>query len=211
MEIVYLAPVTFSLIAVIFVVSLIAFNDDAFKNRNMFSVTLVRRGEYYRMVSSGFVHLNIVHLLLNLFVLFQFGLVLEAGTETTAGLGLVDFSIVYIASLLGGNVWSLLHNWRKPHYQAVGASGAISGVVAAYCLFYPFSTLWLMGVLPMPALLLLILFLVGSAYFSTRPNTIIGHDAHFGGAVIGAATTVFLRPEAWSRFTGALSSYFGGS
>lgn len=193
------APVTAILIAINVAASLYAFAQREFLDDNTLHVGPVRAGQWGRTLTSGFLHVNTGHLLLNMFVLLQFGLLLEPA------LGPVDFLILYFASLLGGGLWALLDNWRRPDYRAVGASGAISGLVAAYCLFLPKDTLWLFALIPMQASWLLILFLAGSAYFSTRAHTIISHEAHFGGAIAGAGVTLSMAPATWGRFFNALT------
>lgn len=202
MELVYSAPVTLALIAANLVASFYAFADHRFMEDNTFFVGPIRRGQVVRMVTSGFIHVNMLHVALNLYVLFIFGPYVENQ------LGSLNYAIMYGASLLGGSLWALLDNWRHLHYRAVGASGAISGVIAAFCMFYPMEQLLLFFIIPMPALLALVLLLVGSAYFSTRPNTIIGHEAHFGGALTGAVVTVIMAPWAWGNFTNAIASFF---
>ncbi len=203
MDMLSAAPVTVILIAINVVASLYAFANQDFLEENTFHVGPVRAGQWGRMLTSGFLHVNMIHLFLNMFVLFQFGPPIEGY------IGTVNYSLLYFASLLGGNVWALLDNWKKLEYRAVGASGAISGVIASFCLFLPTVTLWLFAIIPMPALLLLVLLLAGSAYFSTRPNTIIGHEAHFGGALAGAVVTLMVAPYAWGRFMEALTGYLG--
>lgn len=203
MDILSDAPVTVILIAINIVASLYAFANRDFLEENTFHVGPVRAGQLSRMLTSGFLHVNMLHLALNMFVLFQFGPPIEGH------LGALNYSLLYFASLLGGNLWALLDNWKKPAYRAVGASGAIAGVIASFCLFLPTATLWLFAVIPMPALLLLVLLLAGSAYLSTRPNTIIGHEAHFGGALAGAIVTLMIAPYAWGIFMDALTGFLG--
>lgn len=196
-------PVTIILIVANIAASLYAFANRDFFEDNVFFVGPMQAGQWYRGLTSGFLHANQTHLFLNLFVLFQFGPPLERA------LGSGAYAALYLSALIGGSGWALLDNWKKPNYRAVGASGAISGVIAGYCLFFPTSTLLLFFVIPMPAMLILILLLAGSAYFSTRENTIIGHEAHFGGALVGAITALAVRPEAWGEFTSAISTFLG--
>ncbi len=203
MELIQAYPVTFALIAANVLASLTAFSSRDFMLQNVFMVgPILKSGELHRLVTSGFLHVNQAHLLVNMLTLFFFGPFLEAQLGSTA------FALVYGASLLGGNLWSLLEHRRQLDYAALGASGAVSGVVVAFCLFEPFAMLLLFFIIPMPAVVFAVIFIVASAYFSTRQNTRIGHDAHLGGALTGAVATVILRPEAWTRFVGALSGLF---
>jgi membrane associated rhomboid family serine protease len=83
----------------------------------------VARGELWRVVSSGFLHGSILHLLFNMVVLFQLGSAIEAR------LGRARFLAVYILSLVGGSLGALL--LQPPNTAALGASGAVFGLMGA--------------------------------------------------------------------------------
>ncbi|MEO0981649.1 MAG: rhomboid family intramembrane serine protease [Pseudomonadota bacterium] len=196
-------PATTGLILANLVASLAAFRSQGFLNQNIFHVGAIRsRWEYHRLITSGFLHLNTLHLAVNMITLYFFGPYIERV------LGVGDYLIIYFTALLGGNLWSLLEHAKQPNYGALGASGAVSGVVIAFCLFEPFAMLGIFFIIPMPAIVFAILYIALSAYLSTRPNTVVGHDAHLGGAITGGLVTVFLHPEAWTSFTRALSELF---
>ena len=79
--------------------------------------------------------------------------------------------IIYFAALLGGNAWALLENRTKPSYRALGASGATSGIVMSFILFRPFEPLMIFPIpFFMPAVVLGIVFVVGSAILAQREN-----------------------------------------
>lgn len=200
-------PVTSLLIAGNVVASLIALSNPPFMARNLFHVgPILERKEWHRMVTSGFLHGGFLHLLVNMYVLFMFGGFVERVV------GPVSYLIIYFAALLGGNAWALLENRSKPSYRALGASGATSGIVMSFILFRPFEPLMIFPIpFFMPAVILGILFLVGSAILSQRENKAIGHEAHLGGALAGILVTIAVQPAALSNFSQQVARALGGS
>ncbi len=199
------SPLTYALLAANIILSLMAFGDELFLNKGLFIVgPILQDKQYYRLVSSGFLHGSQGHLLVNMLTLFFFGPPLEG----ILGTGL--FAVIYFISLLGGSLWSLMENRRNPRYSALGASGAISGVLISFSLFAPFSTLLLFFVLPMPAIVFTALYIGYSMYASVyQKNSRIGHDAHLGGALAGGLATVLLVPGVWGGFIKAIESVLG--
>ena len=174
--------------------------------QNLFHVGPILQGrEWHRIVTSGFLHGGFFHLLINMYVLYGFGRLLEHPNV----LGTGGFLIVYGAALLGGSFWSLLENRRKPDYRALGASGATSGIILSVCLFAPFATL-ILFVIPMPAVVFGVVFIVLSAVLAQRENKVIGHEAHLGGALAGLIATMLVRPDALSIFSEQVAARLGG-
>lgn len=198
-------PATLTLIAANVIASVYAWLNPAFLLGNLFHVAALRqRNEWHRLLSAGFLHGGVFHLLINMFVLFQFGAIIEY-TVGTPG-----FLIIYFAALLGGNLWALMENFRHPDYRALGASGATSGVILSFCLFAPFHMLYFI-VIPMPAVLFAILFIVISAFLAQREDRVIGHEAHIGGGIAGLLATIAVEPGALPQFAGQVSAFFGGA
>ncbi len=197
-------PATAVLIAANVAASLFAFTNSAFMNKNLFHVgPILHRREYHRLLTSGFLHGGMLHLFINMYVLWGFGRFLEYN------LGTVKFLIIYFAALLGGSLWSLLENKNKPDYRALGASGATSGIILSYCLFLPLSMLGFFFI-PMPAIVFAIIFIVASAILAQRENKVIGHEAHLGGALVGILVTIAVEPRALSIFSKQMSAVLGG-
>lgn len=198
------SPVTLGLLLLNVIASVIAFRNDAFMQQNILWIGPMReRGEWYRGLSSGFLHVNGPHLLLNMYGLWLFGPICEYV------LGGAGFAIVYVASLLGGSAWAYAHNQNSPDYRAAGASGALSGIVLAFCLFEPFAILLAFFVIPMWGIVFGVLYVAISYAFSLRENRIIGHEAHLGGAVAGVIATLLVRPETFGEFAAQAAARFG--
>lgn len=202
-----LFPATCVLIAGNILASLIALSSPQFMDKNLFHVgAILERREWHRMVTSGFLHGGLLHLFVNMYVLYMFGGFIEQV------MGSVSYLIVYFAALLGGNAWALLENKSKPSYRALGASGATSGIVMSFILFRPFEPLMIFPIpFFMPAVVLGILFVVISAILAQRENKAIGHEAHLGGALAGILVTIIVVPGALSNFSGEIARALGGS
>ncbi|WP_299902741.1 rhomboid family intramembrane serine protease [uncultured Aquimarina sp.] len=177
------------IIAANVIVSLKGLNDFSFLERYKFNIGGVRRGEQIRMLTSGFLHVDIMHLFFNMFTLYFFAPVV------INSLGDIKFLVIYFCSLIVGNLFSLLFHKDEYHYSAVGASGAVSGIIFSAILFQPGMSLYLMFIpIPIPAYIFGIGYLLYSIYGMKSRIGNIGHDAHFGGAVGGYVVTLLLAP-----------------
>lgn len=167
--------------------SLRGFRDFSFFEKYKFNIGGVRRGEQVRMLSSGFLHVDEIHLFANMFTLYFFA------NPVIAHLGEVNFLIVYFGSLICGNLLSFYFHKEEYHYSAVGASGAVTGVLYAAILLNPDMKLMMLFIpIPIPAYLFGIAYLLYSIYGMKRRVGNIGHDAHFGGAIGGYVITLVL-------------------
>ncbi|WP_299442020.1 rhomboid family intramembrane serine protease [uncultured Aquimarina sp.] len=170
-------------------VSLKGLNDFSFFERYKFNIGGIRRGEQLRMLASGFLHVDMMHLFFNMFTLYFFAPVV------LNSLGNVKFLAVYFGSLFVGNLFSLFFHKDEYHYSAVGASGAVSGIIFSAILFQPNMSLYLMLIpIPIPAYIFGIGYLLYSIYGMKSRTGNIGHDAHFGGAAGGYIMTLILAP-----------------
>ena len=177
------------IIAVTVLISYKGFNDLSFFRKFEFHVGSILKGEQIRMISSGFLHVDMGHLFFNMVTLWFFApLVLSY-------LGNWTFVLVYMGSLIFGNLLTLLFNKNNYSYRAVGASGAVTGVLYSAILLQPDMMLGLFFVIPIPAYLFGILYLLYSIYGMKSKNDNIGHSAHFGGAVGGYVITLIEQPQ----------------
>jgi membrane associated rhomboid family serine protease len=179
-------PTTICLIAVTVLVSWQGFRNSAFVEKFIFSPqAILRDKEFYRLVTSGFLHADWPHLAFNMFSFYSFGKVIEwvYGPATLLA--------IYFASIIGGNLLSLfLH--RHHVYRAYGASGGVCGVIFA-SIFLTGSDVYLF-IISIPGWLYAIIFLLGSFYGIKNARDNVGHDAHLGGAIIGLGVTTLLYP-----------------
>jgi membrane associated rhomboid family serine protease len=185
-----LGLVTIVIIAANVIISFKGFDDRLFFEKYKFNVGQIRRGEQIRMFSSGFLHVDITHLLFNMITLYFFA------DAVIMALGNLKFIIIYVASLLFGNLLSLYFHKEEFWYNAVGASGAVTGVLYAAILLQPEMSLYMFFVpIPIPGYIFGIGYLLYSIYGMKNRIGNIGHDAHFGGAIGGYVVTLLFLPS----------------
>jgi len=165
------------------------FNDLAFFRKYEFHVGSIRSGEQIRMLSSGFLHADIMHLAFNMLTLWFFAPVV------IQWMGTFSFVLIYFGSLIFGSLLTMLFHKNDYSYRAVGASGAVTGVLYSAILLQPDMMLGIFFVIPMPAYLFGILYLLYSIYGMRAKNDNIGHTAHFGGAIGGYLITLIKEPS----------------
>ena len=163
------------------------FNDINFFNKYKFNPSYIKRGERIRYLSSGFLHVDTTHLIVNMFTFYFFA------DSVIYRVGEMNFLIIYFASLIFGNILTYRLNKNKLNYNAVGASGAVMGIVYASILLNPSMTLFFF-IIPMPGYLFGIGYLFYSIYSMKKRNDNIGHEAHLGGAIAGFFTTLLISP-----------------
>ena len=165
------------------------FNDLAFFRKYEFHVGSIRSGEQIRMLSSGFLHVDMMHLIFNMFTLWMFApVVIE-------WLGTISFVLIYLGSLIFGSLLTMLFHKNDYSYRAVGASGAVTGILYSAILLQPDMMLGIFFVIPIPAYIFGILYLLYSIYGMKAKNDNIGHTAHFGGAIGGYLITLVKEPS----------------
>ncbi|WP_416442694.1 rhomboid family intramembrane serine protease [Leeuwenhoekiella sp. A16] len=181
--------VTIIIIAANVLFSMKGFNDYSFFEKYKFNTGAVRRGEQIRVISSGFLHVSTSHLLFNMLTLYFFSSIV------VGYLGSLSFVIIYLGSLILGNLLSYYFHKDEYHYTAVGASGAVSGILYSAILLEPGMSLYMFFIpVPIPAYIFGIGYLLYSIYGMRSRNDNIGHDAHFGGAVGGYVITLAMAP-----------------
>ncbi|MDP5201925.1 rhomboid family intramembrane serine protease [Flavobacterium sp. DG2-3] len=177
------------------VISYKGFNDLYFFRKYEFHVGSIRSGEQIRMLSSGFLHVDMMHLIFNMLTLYFFAPVV------LGWLGNFSFILVYFGSLIFGSLLTMLFHKNDYSYRAVGASGAVTGVLYSAILLQPDMMLGIFFVIPMPAYLFGILYLLYSIYGMKAKNDNIGHTAHFGGAIGGYLITLIKVPSLFTDHT----------
>ncbi|KOY52217.1 rhomboid family intramembrane serine protease [Polaribacter dokdonensis] len=169
--------------------SIKGFEDYAFLDKYKFQVSRVKGDEKIRMLTSGFLHVDWMHLILNMYVLYAFGNIV------ISFLGTLPFLIIYFGSLIAGSLYTLQYHKNEPYYSAVGASGAVSGIVYASILLYPGMSLYLFFIpVPIPGYIFGVGYLLYSIYGMKKQVGNVGHAAHLGGAIGGFALTLLLNP-----------------
>ena len=184
------------------IISLICFYNHNLHAKLIFNPYLVKHHkDWYRMVTSGFLHADFLHLFVNMFVMLSFGRAVENyyshffGTYSNW-----VFLLLYISSIFAANLSTLYKYQNTSSYNALGASGAVSAIVFTSILFNPFNKIYLYGILGLPGILLGAIYLAYSYYMSKKQSDNINHEAHFYGAVYGVLFTLALKPKVINIF-----------
>lgn len=167
------------------------FKERAFFERYIFHVERILAGrEYRRLLGSAFLHANWGHLFFNMFALYSF----SVGVESIFGRG--NYVLIYFGSLIAGNLLALYIHRNHGDYRAVGASGAVSGIIFSSVLMFPGSSIMFLFLpVAIPSWLFGIGFILVSIYGIGSRFGKLGHEAHLGGAISGVILTIILRPE----------------
>ena len=150
----------------------------------------VREGTWYEVITSGFLHAGMGHLLVNMFVLFFFGVVIE---QT---LGLYHYLALYFSGLVFSALPSLIFHRDDPNYATLGASGAVESVLFGFIFLFPTEKIIIILLpIPIPAWIFGVLFLVYSVFESKRVGGNVNHEAHIAGALWGILYLIFFVPN----------------
>ena len=197
--------ITTIIIVLTSIISFLAFNNARLMNALIFWPPAVSmRHQYYRFVTCGFIHADIMHLAFNMFTLYFFGKALELYYMGDLGLEPYYYVILYFAALIVANIPSYLKHRDDYAYRSLGASGAVSAVLFAFILLRPWAPI-LLFVIKMPAIIYALLFLGYSIYMSRRGGDNVNHDAHLWGALFGVLFTIAVHPSVVSSFLNELS------
>ena len=195
------------IIAITVVISILAFNNRQLFDKLKFNAYQIKHNrESWRFLTYALVHAGWLHLLINMWVLYSFGQIVEKTFKMAFGLkGMVYYLLLY----LGGVLFSVLIDFRKQkdniYYNAVGASGAVSAVVFSSILIFPVGGIYLFPLpFALPSWLFGILYLVYSAYMQQNGSDNIGHSAHLWGAIFGMAFTIIILPGVLNSFVSQL-------
>lgn len=189
---------TIIIIIITAITSFIAFNNPPAFYQMKFNAYLIHHNrQWYRFFTYGLIHADWMHLLVNMFVLWSFGTLVEQLFSNYFGpLATMYFLLLYAGGILFSTLPSYGKHKNNDFYNAVGASGAVAAVLFSSIIMYPQGTIMFLFVpFPIPAWIFGIIYLVYSAYMAKQGRDNIGHDAHFWGAVYGVVFTIALNPS----------------
>lgn len=217
---------TLVIVIVTVLVSFIAFNNQEVFSKFLFNpYQVLRRGEWYRVLTHAFIHGNFLHLLFNMYVLYNFGQIIEEIFTTAPVFKLLfpqlDFwgvsrgYLYYVLLYFGGILFAVIPGMAKhgnnPGYNSLGASGAVSAVVMAFIILMPTMSLRFIFIpVDIPAFVIGIFYLGYEYYMNKRGGTGIAHDAHLWGAAYGVVLTCVINYHFALLFFHKVSSFLEG-
>jgi len=155
---------------------------------------LLRNREYYTLITSGLLHASGSHLLFNMLTLYFFAPQLEREIGTT------QFAVLYFAALILSEARTWLQQRNNPNYASLGASGAVSAVLFASIVYFPYQSLYIIPIpIPIPAPLFAVGYLVYSWYSSRYGRDNINHTAHIDGAIVGLLFVALTNPGVYRQ------------
>jgi membrane associated rhomboid family serine protease len=200
---------TNALVAITVLMSIIAFYNSDVMARLIFNPYMVtERKQWYRFISSGFIHADWIHLAVNMLVLWSFGNVVERYfIAVFEEKGLFYYLLLYLGGLLISITPSYKRNMHNAGYNALGASGAVAAVLFAAILFRPLDKIYLYGIIGIPGILVGVSYLAYSYYMDKKGGGNINHDAHLWGAIFGLLFTILLKPTIFLHFLDQLTAF----
>jgi membrane associated rhomboid family serine protease len=157
--------------------------------------SLVHDGKWYQILTSGFVHADMPHLMFNMLSFYFFAFKLESL------LGVLPFLLIYFSSMVLADLSTIFKNRDNPGYYSLGASGAVAGVIFSSILFFPESKIAILIIpIGIPAPIFGILYLAYCYYAAKKSHDMINHEAHFWGALTGILVSILLNPDVVAYF-----------
>lgn len=183
------------IVAITCLISFVLMQNQAGKSRLIFHpVTIKQNKQWYRFLTSGFIHADVWHLLVNMFVLWSFGNAIERYyyPAVMGELSTLKFIGLYFGGIIVASIPSYIRHKNDPSYAALGASGGVAAVVFAAIVFAPWQNLYLYGVIAIPQILAGVGYVAYSWYKDKNATDNIGHMAHLTGAVWGFVFTIVM-------------------
>jgi membrane associated rhomboid family serine protease len=202
-------PVTTIILIATGLISWQAFNNSGLYEKMMYNPYRVKHEkQYYRLLSHTLIHADFFHLLLNMFVFYSFGRIMETylSVKYGTGNGSLLFLVLYAAGALTATLPALRKHSDNYGYNAVGASGAVSAVMMAYMILFPLSEIGFFFI-PMKAFIGVVVFFAFEHLMNRSGKTNIAHDAHIWGALFGIMFIFFLQPQSLVAFFTSIRSY----
>jgi membrane associated rhomboid family serine protease len=168
-------------------------NETLYHNLILWPKKMDRPGEYYRLLTSGFIHADSVHLIFNMIALFFVGRAVES-FFAAVGIPVIMFLVLYLLGIVAASMPSFLKHRKDAYYRSLGASGGVAAVLFASVYFDPWAIIGIWFI-PLPAIVAAVGYLVYSAYMSRQGKGNVNHDAHFFGAIFGFLYTLLLAED----------------
>lgn len=201
--------ITIIIIIVTVVVSLAAFNNAEIFRKSLMNPFLVfEKKQYWRMITSGFIHGSYVHLGFNMFTFYFFGRVVELTFgQMMGGEGALVFVLFYLSALVISDLPTAIKQRRNINYNSLGASGAVSALVFASILYFPLNKIYLFGIIGIPGFILGVLYVLYSYFSGKNMGDNINHEAHLYGSLYGLVFAIAVSPESVPEFFRQVASF----
>lgn len=202
--------ITYIIIGITVITSIICFsNRTMFYNLSLNPYSIIRRNEWYRLVTHAFVHGDYTHLFVNMFVFWSFGASIEHTFKVLYSQGAIEhyqlnFVLLYVGAVIFSSIPDLIKRRNQPMYNSIGASGAVSAILFASIFFDPWSKILLFAVIPIPSIIFGVLYVWYESYMAKKGGGNINHHAHLWGALFGVLFIIAMKPSFFQDFISML-------
>lgn len=186
-----------------------AWKEPAYMHKWIFNpYAIQQRKEYWRFITSGMIHKDMTHLLVNMITFFSFGGILESIYIDIYGpMGSLYFVGIYFLTMVLADIPDFFKYKNTYHYNALGASGAVAAIMFGRIFFDPTKAIYLFMVIPIPGFIAAIMFVMYSLYQRKHGNDMIGHDVHLYGALFGFISSFLIAPQLLPDFVNMIVNY----
>lgn len=187
------SPITIMLIAANLIFSFIGFSNAGMVDKTiMWPYRVKREKQYFRFITSGFLHADFMHLFFNMFTLYFFGKNLEIMFSIYGLGGNLSYLLLYFLALIVSDIPSYLKHKDDYNYRSLGASGAVAAVIFATIVFSPWSSIYIYAAIKISAAVYAVLYIAYCVYMGKKNADNVNHDAHLWGSLFGLAFTLVL-------------------
>jgi membrane associated rhomboid family serine protease len=198
-----LSMITYALMAITIAASFYTWNNTSLFGKLMMNpYQISHRNQYYRFITSGFIHKDHMHLFFNMFSLYFFGRAIEQIFGIIFGLqaGGIYFIVLYLVAIVVSDLPTYVKHKDNPGYNSLGASGAVSAMVGGFIIFQPLDLICIFVALCAPGFIMGALYIGFSYYQGKKANDNINHDAHLYGALFGIVFCIVAYPDSIPAF-----------
>lgn len=183
-------------------VSMAAWQRDSWMETMMMSPSrIAAHGEYWRFLTSGFIHADFTHLFFNLFSFYFFGTQLEyIFSVIFPGFGPWVFFVFYLLGIIVADLPTFFKQKNNHYFNSLGASGAVSATIFAGIMFFPTEKIYLFGIVGIPGIIYAGLFTWYSIEMERRGRDFVNHSAHLYGGLFGVVFVTLTYPQVWISF-----------
>jgi membrane associated rhomboid family serine protease len=201
--------ITFIIIAITVAITVYTWSHTDLQYKLMLNpYSISRKNEFFRFITSGFIHQDFIHLGFNMFTFYFFGQAIEYIYANLFGeMGSILFVALYLIGIIVSDIPTYLKHKDNPGYNSLGASGGVSAVVFSSILFYPLNEICFYGLLCFPGFILGALYIIYSIYMGKKSMNNVNHDAHLYGALFGIAFSILIQPAVAFTFFEQVANY----
>ncbi|WP_225986507.1 rhomboid family intramembrane serine protease [Rufibacter sp. LB8] len=194
-------PISITLLLIILTVGASIY---AWQNKNLMEnwvhhpVSVAQNNEYWRFLTSGFLHADFMHLFFNMFVFYSFGQLVEGVLIQLygPGLGIAFFLLLYLGAIIVSDIPTYFKHRQDHNYYSLGASGGVAAILFASIYFHPLGDMIIFPIpLPIKGYVFGFLYLAYSYYMGKKGTDGVNHSAHFYGAAFGFVLAILLVPQ----------------